>query len=489
MRNAPALSLIVSAALIAGLGLAVGSRAIPLGVRGEWEWLRVPFAPEAVDVFVAGVGVASYAGFAGLGMAALRARATPRREACAVVLLAAASVAVQAVAQSGAPAAHGLAKWVAAPYMGGSSGYFTVAKNEVHDLRVFLREYPGWVRHQDALHIGTHPPGLIALEAALLRALEGRPGATRFVLGRVPDSVGQMFRVFGEDNPMTAADRATLALIGFVTLLACGLTVVPLYLLSRATLPAPSAWAVAALWPLVPSAVLFQPAADTAFPLISTAALAFAAHAGRTEPKGRRLALACAAGAVLGLGMQLTLAFLAVGLVVALVILGDRDTTPRRRLATTLAVGLGFAGLTAAVWIATRANPFVIWWWNQKNHARFYAESPKSYRAWVVVNPVELFVALGIPASVWAALGLANPRAVPRVCVATAAVLAFLTLGGRNLSEVGRLWLPFLPALLVGSGAAMKEAGAGPPTLAGTVLLLGTQTLLLQAMIQVVYPV
>ena len=53
----------------------------------------------------------------------------------------------------------------------------------------------------------------------------------------------------------------------------------PLYLLARAAMPAPSAWAAAALWPLAPAANLFQPVADTTYPLLSTMAWALAAWA------------------------------------------------------------------------------------------------------------------------------------------------------------------------------------------------------------------
>ena len=462
---------------------------MPLGVRGEWEWLRLPVEPAAIDVFLAGSGVAIYALITGLGMAALRARATTGREAIAVVLLMAASVIVQAVAHSGAPAGYDLAKWVVALHQKGSSGYFTVAKNEAKNPWRFLEHYPEWIRGQDALHIGTHPPGLIVLEAVLLRTMEGSPGESRFVLGHVPESVDQMFRIFGKVYPMTTADRATLALTGFLTLLACGATVVPLYLLARVSLAAPSAWATAALWPLVPSAILFQPAADTAFPILSTTALALAAHASGQASKSQRLARAFGSGIVLALGMQFTLAFLPIGLIVAVVLLGDRETSLRERIMATLATGLGFLALTLVVWTLSRANPFVIWWWNQKNHARFYADFPRNYRAWVVVNPIELFVALGIPVSVWACFGLRSPRDLPKVSVATAAVLAFLTLGGRNLSEVARLWLPFMPALLVAAGATMERTESGPKALAATVFLTGVQTLALEAMIQVVYPI
>jgi hypothetical protein len=152
-------------------------------------------------------------------------------------------------------------------------------------------------------------------------------------------------------------------------------------------------------------------------------------------------------------------------------------------------VGLGFLTLTFAVWVITRANPFAIWWTNQRNHARFYVEYSRSYRAWLLANPIELAVGLGLPASIWLVLGFAAPRGVPRVSIAALGVFALLTVSGRNLSEVARLWLPLMPALLVASGFALTRLGGGRKTLGATILLLGVQTLALQTIIQVVYPV
>jgi len=487
MRTAPFLTCAVSSALVAGLTAAIRAGAMPLGVRGEWEWLRLPVAPAAVNVGLAAASVLAYALFVGLAGLALR-RASRLRECVALPSLFAASVLVQAAAHLGAPDGYGLAKWVVALNAKGASGYFSVATAEARDPWRFAAGYPEWVSRQDALHLGTHPPGLILLQSALLGALERSPASARLVEDRVPDTVAVAFRVFRSDRLGTPAARATLALTGFLTLLACAATVIPLYLLARVGLPATGAWSAAALWPLVPSAILFQPTADTAFPLLATTALALAAHAGRSGPV-RGSFLAALAGVVLGLGMQFSLVFLPVGLVVAVVTLGDGHRPVGAGVRRILATGAGFLGFTGCVWLLTTANPFVIWWWNQRNHARFYTEFPRSYGAWVVANPVELAVGLGLPATAWAVLAVGWPREIPRVSVATVAVLTVLTLGGWNLSEIGRLWLPFMPALLVAAAFSMGKLGGGPGTLAATVALVGVQTLALEALIQVVYPV
>ena len=50
-------------------------------------------------------------------------------------------------------------------YFHGSTGYFQIARDQaVRDPWAFLARYPEWIRGQDSLHIGTHPPGLIVAQ-------------------------------------------------------------------------------------------------------------------------------------------------------------------------------------------------------------------------------------------------------------------------------------------------------------------------------------
>lgn len=478
----------VAGLLVASFVVALRTGEMPLGVKGEWEWLRIVLQPSGVEVGIAGGCVAVYAVFVGIMKKWLSVAGPRWREVVAVLALMIAAVGVQIGVHSGAPTGYGLAKWVMAIHQPGASGYFTVAKKEVRDGRAFLSAYPDWIQKQDSLHVGTHPPGLIMCVYTILRTMEDAPGLARFVVDHAPYTVAMAFRYYGQQNPMTTADRATLTLTGFLTMLACAGSVAPLYVLARANLSASGSWSTATLWPLAPSAILFQPASDTAIAMLSTSAFALAIFAGIN--RGRRSAeLALATGVVLAIGMQVTLAFLAVGMVVALVVISGRGGTGWEKGVTLAGIGAGFLGLTMAVWGATGANPFVIWWWNQRNHARFYEEFTRSYWAWVIENPIELAVGIGLPAVVWGCVGAVWPKEFPRVSLATAGVLVLLTLGGRNLSEVGRLWIPFMPSLLVGAGFAMERAGCGSKSLGTMVGLIGIQTLAMEATIQVVYPI
>jgi methylthioxylose transferase len=488
---------LTQAVLVILLALAIASKRMPLGIPGEWEWLRVHALPSLVGLMLSGLAVAGYCGFVALGLGALAMpREAPSREAGWLAGLLGVSIAIQVLIPAGAADEYDLTKWAYVNYFGASTGYYQVARKQaVADPWRFLVEYPVWIQSQDSLHIGTHPPGLIVTQCLLLRAMERNPGLADSLVRSMPFSTAEGFRQLErmDRRPIPRTDRAALYLSSLITLLACSGTVIPLYLLARSALPPPAAWVAAAFWPLAPAANLFQPDADAAYPLVSTLALALAAWAARWAQGNRAiafaLALAFASGLVMALGTFYTLAFLPVGLIATLVFALASEVVSRRKAGLILAIGAGFLLVTVLGWSITGADPITVWTWNLKNHARFYVEYPRTYLAWLAVNPIELTIALGLPTTVWCIVGVGSARAVPRITWATIAVLLLLNLLGRNMGEVARLWMLFLPPLLLAAGAGFARLEGGPRVLALSAGLQGFQTLALQAMIQVVYPV
>jgi hypothetical protein len=493
--------LIIQALLVLIVAVAIGFRFMPVGVPGEWEWNRLADQASLTwhGLFIAGAGVVVYAVFAGSGM---RLLGTPRSwagEAACVTGLLFAAICAQVIVPMGAPAGYDLTKWASVNYLPGSAGYFQVARQQAAgDPWRFLAGYPDWIQDQDVFHIGTHPPGLIVAQCILLRTMDRNPRLTGALLYYMPPSVEAGFRVFANaaSTSLSRGERATLYATALLTLLACAGTVVPLYLLARAALPASASWAAAALWPLAPAANLFQPVADTAYPLLSTSALALAAWAARRAsaqgPGNQPVAayvLAALCGMVMAFGMSFTLAFLPVGLIVAFTLAGNMAMPWRNKTLLVLATGAGFLLVMALGWAITRANPFVIMAWNLKHHADFYVEYPRSYRTWLWVNPLETAIALGIPTAIWCGAGFFSLRNVPRSAWWTLLVLVLINLTGRNLGEVARLWMLYMPPLLLAAAALMNRVGARPAALGATTALVGAETLALQAMIQVVYPV
>jgi len=491
--------MLASALLVAILIAVVASGRVPLGVPGEWEWLRVRGAPSVVGVLLAFLAVLGYCVYAALGFRSLGVpSAVGFRESVWLAGLMALSALVQFFIPMAAPDEYDLTKWAYVHYFRGSTGYYQVAKDEaMEDPWKFLANYPTWIENQDSLHIGTHPPGLIALQCALIGTMERHPSAADLLVSSMPPSIHEAFRQLEAMNrrPIPRADRAAIFAASLLTLLACSVTVAPLYLLAREGLAPQVAWAAAAVWPLGASVNLFQPGADAAYPFLSALALALAAWSARLRgssggPTVASAFMAVGAGLVLAFGMAFTLAFLPIGLIGALVILATRHLSWWRKSQLIGWVGLGFLGLAGVGWLATGADPAVVWVWNLRHHARFYVEYPRSYFAWLLVNPIELAVAIGLPAVVWSLVGfIGDRRYVPRASWCALGVLVLVNLTGRNMGEVARLWMLFIPPLLLAAGVGLTRLGGGPKTVFATTLLVAVQTLALQALVQVVYPV
>lgn len=493
--------LIGQAALVVLLALGLRRHWFPLGVPGQWEWLRGKFWPTALGLLLSLAAVGLYAGFVAFGLRDFsRRKGTSRlREGVWLIGLAVAAVAAQLAVQAGAAEGYDLAKWAFVNYLPSSTGYYKIAHEQMADSPGrFLADYSEWISRQDSLHIGTHPPGLFVAHWLLALKMRERPELAALLTEVMPSSTKEGFRQLEILNRTTfsQSDRAALLMAGILTLLASAGTVVPLYLLARAERGAALSWCAVAFWPLASGAILFQPDADTAYPLFSTTALAATSWALRDRTwRSLGMILAVLTGVILGIGMFCSLVFLPVGLIVAALIVVDARVSIRRRAVLILAVGLGFLAVTGLTWIATGSNPFVTWWWNQHHHARFYDEFPRTYWMWFIENPIESAIALGIPSTVWCligfgAVGRGRPEVSPaRSAWATLAVLVILNILGRNLGEVGRLWQPFLPPLLIAASAGLLRLHAGPRTLSASVALLGLQTIILQTAIQVVYPV
>jgi hypothetical protein len=493
--------LLVQFGLVIGLLVGIRARLVPLGIRGEWEWMRLPAWawPVWESLLLAVLAVVAYSAFAAWGLRAFSAGASPRSEPLWVVGLLVTAIVVQAIVSIGAPAGYDLSKWAGVNYLPASAGYFKIAREQAApDPWKFLSEYPVWIRSQDSLHIGTHPPGLIATQSLLLQTMKANPALVKALLGVMPAPVEAGFRAFAAEDPhpLLPSERAALYATALLTLLACAGTAVPLYFLVRSALPAPAAWLAAALWPLAPAANLFQPLADAAYPFLSTAALALVAWSARlwngsSRPNLAAVSLALAAGAVMAFGMFYTMAFLPVGAMAGLIIVISVSNGWVTRCVLLAATGAGFLVLLLAGWALLHANPFVIAIWNLHHHARFYSDYPRTYRLWLLANPIELAVAMGLPSVVWCLFGVLSPRKVPVSFWAALLVLALVNLTGRNMGEVARLWMFFIPPLLSAAGSAYERLARGrePWVLGSSIALLGLQTLGLQSMIQVVYPI
>lgn len=470
-------------AIAVTLGVCVSS-GLPLGVPGEWVWQRHAGVADVLDMLDR-LGPAAAAGVMLFFMARFGCRHTPsgsvlRTGALLVGLMIAAWCWLWAV-QHSAPMLHRQVKpyWVL--YDRASAGYFDEAAFHMESPSQFLQDYEDRMNEGDVLHVGTHPPGLFLLSYGVIDLCHEYPVLVTILNATEIPAVHAAFRTIeenaGRPQLLENHELAALHLLSSMTTVCVGLTVIPLFVMLREIWNSKIAWQCCCLWPTLPCLAVFLPKSDLLFPLTCTTVLALMVVA----LKSRRLSVcAVPAGIVLFLGMLLSLAHLPV---VALLVIfaGLRAFYSRGKtvaadciavgvlVATVMALSLGFS-------VVTSCDILAVWKLNLLNHESFYRQFPRTWWKWILVNPVELAFAVGLPVFVVAAAGLRHsarsllkthfldkkPRQANVMCVAAFLTLAALWLSGKNQGEAARLWCFLTPWVLIAVAVRFAKADDVP---------------------------
>jgi hypothetical protein len=461
-RLEPALWVAATLATLAGVASDVAPWLRgPAPYPPEWQWLRRapldagPIGP-SLAVGAAVLALLLFSGTAWGGRAPRRAAALV---AAAVALGASFQLAVLALEPEGA-----LAAVMNQTVYRTATSYHTVAASEdARDPVVFLR------RHHELLpalrkagkHASTHPPGGVLYFRGLIALFERSHALTRAVL----EGAG-----FDEVNPRrprpqhTPAARAAALVGGLLIGLLGAATAWPIAAFARraGADPLPAA-RVAVLWALLPGPALMTPMLDQALCLPVAAATACLAAAMAAPEPARAWRLAALAGAFGGLAVFVSYGapvFLAFGGCAALAL-----GTPGR-LGRAAAVAAIAASATGALWMLPAAlghRPWASLATALAIHRDEYT-LPRSYARWLIFNPLDLALFLGVPVAVaWVVRTVRSvlraPReGIDRLRIATGLGLLALLLAGQTRGEVGRIWLPLMPTLLV---AALARPG-GP---------------------------
>jgi hypothetical protein len=342
-----------------------------------------------------------------------------------------------------------------------ATSYYTVAvSDDARDPLEFLRRYhellPGL--RKSAKHASTHPPGPVLFFRGLLALFDRSPGTARAVLH--PFGLDDMSS--DRANPeRVLASRAT-ALCGGLLIALCGAaTAWPIAVLARAAgAPPLAAGRLSLLWAVVPGVALMTPMLDQALALPVTGATACLASAATAERARSAQRWALAAGALGGVAVWLSYGapvFLAFGGLAALALAPADRSSPRRLgtlalLAAAVTLGLFFApALLGHHPLASARTALAI-------HREAFT-APRSYLLWLFFNPLDLAVFLGVPlAAAWAWRTARSARARPKAAIdrlrlATGLGLALIVLAGITRGEVGRIWIPLMPPLLVAAMA------------------------------------
>ena len=307
---------------------------------------------------------------------------------------------------------------------------------------------------------------------AALWACEGSTRLTEALvdLARLPD------RDFAPPN--TRAARAA-ALLGALLLGLLGaMTVFPVAALAETLGLDPLAAAqVGLLYVLLPGPALMVPQFDAALALpiaAATALLASAIASGRSV--GSKSVLAGVLAAVALFTSYGAAAFLGMGGLAALAFAPSRREAARTGFVA-LAIAVGTAALLTAATTLLGHDPIASARMALAIHREVYT-APRSYALWLVFNPLDLAVFLGAPLAV---LGLMRLPSVRKAAVGprpdgsaspSSQHFAVLIASGVTRGEVGRIWIPLMPLLLVAILAPAGPSHDGDPSDRRTLMLV-----------------
>jgi len=265
---------------------------------------------------------------------------------------------------------------------------------------------------------------------------------------------------------LTSARHAALV-GGLLILLMSAATAIPVASLARrAGAEEPAAARAAVLWNLLPGPALMSPQFDQALALPVTAAAALMASAVVVRSK-RGVFHALATGVLAGISFYVSygaLAFLPIAASSALVLV-VRERDDLRRAARAVALALLGAAAVVGLAVALGHEPLRAARTALAIHREMFTE-PRRYALWLAFNPLDFALFVGVPVAVLAAAGFVQSicalvrgqgRPLDRMKVTVGTLVLLLVLSGTTRGEVGRIWIPLMPVVLIAALARWND--------------------------------
>lgn len=450
---------------------------VPLGIPGEWETVyRTDFAAAStvlVLVFVIGC-------FLGLAHLAdlFAKRGAARVSVLPAILLSAVYAGVLFTTASTGP--MGRPEFVAPAFGNGACSFFEheaekIAagfdygpNREIRGAKDYLARFPDVLEsyREDftgTIRVNNNPPGTtMVFYAALGLAKRSETLSDTAVAS-----------IFGRGLKLQPRFGGTI-LGAWILLLGAASSFVPAWLVAR-TLGGGRAFLAAAVSMLAVSMVLMNPNNDT-FQVTFFLWMFYFFLQGRAgkAPLWGTLFGAAAAGAFF-----FTLATAVVVIVFLTTSAALLKVEANRNLRGALVFWTGAAGGLLAgfaiIYMVTGYNSLSGLYACYSNHRMFYANFERTYWKWVLYNPWEFAMFLGGPLAASVAYyavrrpkqeSLSGGKTSSRVVIfAALVVMAVLNFSGKNLSEVNRLWVFFMPLVALPAVSLVAADEDGPQNL------------------------
>jgi len=428
---------------------------LPLGVPGQWVWLRRPAA--VVPSLAAVVGVSTAIGAGALALAVLRSGRQPTRTVAglllAVILVASVLAAVGLAASDPGFWASGALGVISDTSM----GYYSQALSlsgvsdafSYHSARVASSRLPDRVR--------THPPGPIIFFYLLRQWLEHVPrvidwsetalaqrGISPVVLRQVTGKLTQVF--------ITRRDVVAALPITFILTVLGALVVLPTYGIGAVAFDRRTGLIAALLAGTVPSLLHFVPSIDGIGALLALIYLWLWMLAVRRGEVW--LYILAALGATVMLLWSFGYAILLVlAVIMAIPVWGQTYPDKMSRHLRGVAWGiLVFAAVHQLLSSGLEYNILTAFPASVAVHRQILAAAGRSYWLWLPMNLYDFLLFMGPALAVMSVAAIYNgleqqrwPALPQGLVVGLLIIIALLLLSGSTRAEVGRIWVFLMP--------------------------------------------
>jgi hypothetical protein len=335
----------------------------------------------------------------------------------------------------------------------GTNGYFSSAV-KVKNFNSLLKNFPSTVKTLDN-HARDHPPGSTLLLKGTITFFDNEPYTTNFLSRFVrKPAKKEAIRLW---NPLSLGQRIAAVFSAFLFHFFAAITVIPFYFLAKTIFDKRSAINTTVLYALIPGLSFFALEFDPFYTLFSlTGFLAF--FSGFHQ---RKYAILFLSGAIFCVGLFFSLSLLPVlGIVYGYSLFSFIKERNRNIIRSMCFFTSGIVACIGIFYL-TGFN-FIL-----SLPAILGNQAPRTYLPWLLFNPYDFFVYMGIPFSLFffyiTIKVLRKPEILPRkaflLFLSFWTVFILLIISGISRGEVGRIWLPlmFLPMLFVGEYITNKS--------------------------------
>ena len=331
----------------------------------------------------------------------------------------------------------------------GLNGYFT-ASLAVKNQPDYLRKYNSFVLNLP-MHAKGHPPGAILLTHYFTQVVS--PLAKLSLVTKLQPRQTDVLSIW---KTLSAAEKTSAILLNLFIAFLSSLSLIPLYYLTRFLYDKKTAVTAVFLFIFTPALTLFLPLYDVMYPLFSLLCV-FTAIAAL---KHKNLFLAFLGGILLYVSSFFSLSILPVGVIIMYIyfldILKSKKISNYLKLAAFYLTGL----------LISYTCFKVVWGYDQitVSHTLVSGLAHRSYWWWLIYNPYDFFIFSGVAASLLFIFNffIIKKRQVTSFPLFIGFILMILILdvSGVYRAETGRVWLPFMPFLIVEAAALVCKRSA-----------------------------